>query len=173
VYGMSEATSVTHYLPWRPGPRDLTAIGVAIPGVRDRIAPDGELQVETPTAMAGYWNDEAATRGKFAGPWLRTGDLARLAPAVYWGVVGGGEELINGGGEKIPPVEVESAIVAHPDVVEASVVGLPDHDLGEVVGAAVVARSGSALDARELGRFLADRIADYKSPRKVRFLPAL
>ncbi len=173
VYGMSEATSVTHYLPWRAGSRDLTAIGVAVPGIRDRIVPGGELQVNTPTAMVGYWRDEAATREKFDGPWLRTGDLARLGPDGYLRIVGRVDELINRGGEKIPPVEVESAIAAHPDVLEASVVGLPDHDLGEVVGAAVVARSGSALDARELGRFLADRIADYKSPRKVRFLSAL
>jgi acyl-CoA synthetase (AMP-forming)/AMP-acid ligase II len=173
VYGMSEATSVTHYLPWRPGARDLTAIGVAVPGVRDRIAPGGELQVETPTAMAGYWNDEAATREKFDGSWLRTGDLARLGPDGYLRIVGRVDELINRGGEKIPPVEVESAIVAHPDVVEAAVVGLPDGDLGEIVGAAVVARPGSALDAPQLGRFLVERIADYKSPRKVRFLSAL
>ena len=83
------------------------------------------------------------------------------------------DELINRGGEKIAPLEVESAIGAHPDVMEASVVGLPDRDLGEVVAAAVVARAGSALDAGELGRFLAERIADYKSPRRLRFLPTL
>ena len=173
VYGMSEATSMTHYLPWRPGPRDLTAIGIAVPGVRDRIVPGGELQVDTPTAMAGYWNNPAATREKFDGAWLRTGDLARAGADGFLRIVGRVDELINRGGEKIPPVEVESAIAAHPDVVEASVVGLPDRDLGEVVGAAVVARAGSVLDAAQLGRFLADRIADYKSPRKVRFVPAL
>jgi fatty-acyl-CoA synthase len=173
VYGMSEATSMTHYLPWRPGPRDLTAVGVAVPGIRDRIAPGGELQVDTPTAMAGYWNNPEATREKFDGPWLRTGDLARLEADGLLRIVGRVDELINRGGEKIPPVEVESAIAAHPDVVEASVVGLPDRDLGQVVGAAVVARAGSVLDAAQLGRFLADRIADYKSPRKVRFVAAL
>ena len=173
VYGMSEATSMTHYLPWRPGPRDLTAIGVAVPGIRDRIVPGGELQVETPTVMAGYWNDETATRAKFDGPWLRTGDLARLGDDGFLRIVGRADDLINRGGEKIPPVEVESAIAAHPDVLEASVVGLPDRDLGEVVGAAVVVRDGSALDAEQLGRFLAERIADYKSPRRLRFLPTL
>jgi acyl-coenzyme A synthetase/AMP-(fatty) acid ligase len=74
---------------------------------------------------------------------------------------------------RIPPVEVESAIAGHPDVLEASVVGLPDRDLGGVVGAAIVLRAGSALDTAALGRFLAERIADYKSPRRLRFLPAL
>ena len=173
VYGMSEATSMTHYLPWRPGARDLTAIGVAVPGTRDRIVSGGELQVDTPTAMVGYWNDETATREKFDGRWLRTGDLARLGDDGLLRIVGRVDELINRGGEKIPPVEVESAIAAHPDVLEASVVGLPDRDLGEVVGAAVVVRAGSALDAEQLGRFLAERIADYKSPRRLRFLPTL
>ncbi len=146
---------MTHYLPWRPGARDLTAIGVAVPGIRDRIVPGGELQVDTPTAMVGYWNDEAATREKFDGPWLRTGDLARLGDDGLLRIVGRVDELINRGGEKIPPVEVESAIAAHPDVLEASVVGLPDRDLGEVVGAAVVvARPGARSTREQLGRFL-------------------
>jgi acyl-CoA synthetase (AMP-forming)/AMP-acid ligase II len=123
--------------------------------------------------MVGYWRDPAATREKLDGQWLRTGDLARLGPDGLLRIVGRVDELINRGGEKIPPVEVESAIAAHPDVVEAAVVGLPDGDLGEIVGAAVVARPGSTLDAPQLGRFLVERIADYKSPRKVRFLSAL
>ena len=173
VYGMSEATSITHYAPWRPGPRDVTAIGVAVPGTRDRIAPDGELQVDSPTAMVGYWRADAATRAKRDGPWLRTGDLARRGADGLVRIVGRVDDLINRGGEKIAPLEVESAIGAHPDVMEASVVGLPDRDLGEVVAAAVVARRGSALDAAELGRFLAERIADYKAPRRVRFLSTL
>ena len=173
VYGMSEATSVTHYLPWRPGPRDLTAIGVAVPGIRDRLAPDGELQVDTPTAMVGYWKDDAATRAKFDGPWLRSGDLACRGQDGLLRITGRVDELINRGGEKIAPLEVESAISAHPDVMDASVVGVPDRDLGEIVGAAVVARDGSGLDAAQLGRFLAERIADYKAPRRVRFLSTL
>jgi long-chain acyl-CoA synthetase len=173
VYGMSEATSITHYLPWVPGPRDLTAIGVSVPGTRDRIAPDGELQVDSPTAMVGYWKDDAATRAKRDGSWLRTGDLARRGPDGFLRITGRVDDLINRGGEKIAPLEVESAIGAHPDVMEATVVGVPDRDLGEIVAAAVVARAGSALDAGQLGRFLAERIADYKAPRRVRFLAAL
>ena len=173
VYGMSEATSITHYQPWRPGPRDLTAIGLAVPGTRDRLAPDGELQVDTPTAMLGYWQDHQATQAKFDGPWLRSGDLARRGDDGLLRLVGRVDDLINRGGEKIAPLEVESAIGAHPDVMEASVVGLPDRDLGEIVGAAVVLRAGSGIDAANLGRFLAERIADYKSPGRLRFLPAL
>ena len=141
--------------------------------MRDRIAPGGELQVVTPTAMVGYWRDQAATRAKFDGPWLRTGDLARLGADGLLRIVGRVDELINRGGEKIPPVEVESAITAHPDVVEAAVVGLPDGDLGEIVGAAVVARPGAPWTRRSSAASSAEHIADYKSPRKVRFLTAL
>ena len=152
VYGMSEATSITHYLPWRPGPRDLTAIGVAVPGTRDRIAPDGELQVDSPTAMAGYWRDDAATlreAGRAVAP--HRGSRAARVPTASCAITGRVDDLINRGGEKIAPLEVESAISAHPDVMEASVVGVPDRDLGEVVAAVVVPRAGSTLDARELG----------------------
>ncbi len=173
VYGLSEATSLTHYLPWRPGPRDLAAIGVAVPGVRDRIAPDGELQVATPTVMAGYWQDDAATRARFDGPWLRTGDLAWRGPDGLLRIAGRVDDLINRGGEKVTPLEVEAALAAHPGVLEAAVVGLPDGDLGEVVGAAVVPRPGRAVDPAALTRFVAERLADYKAPRRVRLVPAL
>ncbi len=173
VYGLSEATSITHYLPWRPGARDLTAAGIAVPGTRDRIATDGELQVDTPTAMAGYWQDDGATRARFDGPWLRTGDVARRGEDGLVRIVGRVDDLINRGGEKIAPLEVESVIGTHPDVVDVSVVGLPDRDLGQIVGAAVVVRPGTDIDADQLGRFLAERIADYKRPGRMRILPTL
>jgi acyl-CoA synthetase (AMP-forming)/AMP-acid ligase II len=173
VYGLSEATSITHYLPWRPGDRDLGAIGLAVPGTRDRIAPGGELQVDTPTAMLGYWNDPAATRLRFDGPWLRTGDVVRRGDDGLLRVLGRVDDLINRGGEKVAPVEVEGAISAHPDVLDVGVVGLPDADLGEVVGAVVVLRPGASLAEGELTRFLGERIADYKRPHRVRFAPVL
>jgi long-chain acyl-CoA synthetase len=173
VYGLSEATSITHYLPWRPGARDLAAAGVAVPGTRDRIAPDGELQVDTPTAMAGYWEDDPATRARFDGPWLRTGDVARRGEDGLVRIVGRVDDLINRGGEKIAPFEIESVLSTHPDVVDVSVVGLPDRDLGQIVGAAVVVRPGTDVDADQLGRFLAERVADYKRPGRVRILPTL
>lgn len=173
VYGLSEATSITHYLPWRPGTRDLAAIGIAVPGTRDRIAPDGELQVDSPTATTGYWQDEAATRARFDGRWLRTGDQARRGDDGLLRIVGRVDDLINRGGEKIAPVEIEGVISSHPDVIDVSVVGLPDRDLGEIVGAAIVLRSGTDLDADTLAGFLAERVADYKRPGRVRILPSL
>jgi acyl-coenzyme A synthetase/AMP-(fatty) acid ligase len=83
------------------------------------------------------------------------------------------DDLINRGGEKVAPFEVECAISEHADVADVGVVGLPDGDLGEVVGAAVVLRDGGILDEGGLSRFLSDRVADYKRPRRVRFVAAL
>ena len=118
-----------------------------MPGTRDRIAPDSELQVDSPTAMAGYWRDDGATRAKRDGPWIRTGDLARRGADGFLHITGRADDLINRGGEKVAPLEVESAISAHPDVLEASVVGMPDRELGEIVAAAVVAGPGHARRA--------------------------
>ena len=173
VYGFSEATAITHYLPWRPGARDLAAIGVAVPGTLDRINAEGELQVRTPTAMMGYWRDERATRAKYEDGWLRTGDLAARGDDGMLRLIGRIDDLINRGGEKISPVEVEAALSAHPDVLEAAVVGLDDPDLGQVAGAAVAPRPGSGLDAAALAAFLAGRIADFKRPARFAFLDSL
>ena len=148
VYGMSEATSITHYLPWRPGPRDLGAIGIAAPGTRDRISADGELQVASPTVMMGYWNDETATRAKFDGTWLRTGDLATEGEDGLVRIIGRIDDLINRGGEKFAPIEVEAVISAHPEVVEVAVVALADDDLGQIAGAGVVRRPESPAGCR-------------------------
>jgi long-chain acyl-CoA synthetase len=181
-YGLTEASPVVsaHRLS---SVRKLGSVGQAIPGVTvsirddgDRALPRGEVGevcVKGPNVMMGYYRNPDETARTIRDGWLRTGDLARRGADGLLRIVGRLDELINRGGEKIPPVEVESAIAAHPDVVEAAVVGLPDGDLGEIVGAAVVARPGSGLDAPKLGRFLVERIADYKSPRKVRFLSAL
>ncbi len=173
VYGFSEATAITHYLPWRPGARDLSAIGIATPGTLDRISAEGELQIRSPTAMIGYWRDPEATRTKYDDGWLRTGDLAVRGDDGMLRLVGRIDDIINRGGEKISPVEVEAALSAHPDVLEAAVVGVPDPDLGQVAAAVVAPRPGSKLDAAALAAFLAGRIADFKRPARIAFLEAL
>lgn len=173
VYGFSEATAITHYLPWRPGERDLSAIGIAVPGTLDRISAEGELQVRSPTAMMGYWRDPEATRAMYEDGWLRAGDLAARGDDGMLRLIGRIDDLINRGGEKISPIEVEDALSAHPDVIEAAVVGLPDSDLGQVAAAVVAPRPGSGLDAATLTDFLAGRIADFKRPARIAFLEAL
>lgn len=160
-YGLSEATSITH-INFVRGSGSATAVGVAVPGTVDRISLMGELLVRSPTTMLGYLHDPAATAAKFEEGWLRTGDLASRDDDGMVHVFGRVDDVINRGGEKVAPLEVEEALCAHPSIAEAAVVGLPDDEYGSVVAAAVVTTGPISLD--DVGRFVARVLADYKRP---------
>jgi long-chain acyl-CoA synthetase len=166
-YGMSEATSITHYLPYELCEDHLNDVGIAVPGTLDRISETGELEVHSPTVMAGYWNDPAATAAKLDEGWLKTGDCARRSADGMITITGRVSDIINRGGEKIAPYEVESALCDIPAIVEAVVIGMPDHDLGEVPVALVVCEPGATVLTRDIKGSLRDRLADYKIPQKV------
>jgi long-chain acyl-CoA synthetase len=166
-YGLSEATSITHYLPHDLCADRADAVGIATPGTLDRISDTGELEVDSPTVMAGYWNDPAATAAKLDHGWLRTGDCARRGADGLITITGRLGDLINRGGEKIAPYEVESALCEIPGIAEASVVGVPHHDLGEVPVALVVCAPGTVLRQQDIRNRLAGRLADYKIPHRV------
>jgi long-chain acyl-CoA synthetase len=163
-YGLSEATSITHINFVTPG-SSATEVGVAVAGTVDRISPSGELLIRSPTAMLGYYGDPGATAAKFENGWLRTGDLAARADDGWGRGFGRVDEVINRGGEKVVPLEVEEALCAHPSVVEAAVVGLPDEQYGSVVAAAVVTSEPIAI--RDLARFLEGSLADFKRPTQI------
>ena len=166
-YGMSEATSITHYLPYELCEGHPDAVGITVPGTLDRISEAGELEVHSPTVMAGYWNDPPATAAKLDGGWLRTGDRASRSPDGIITITGRISDLINRGGEKIAPYEVESALCDYPAILEAVVVGMPHHDLGEVPVALVVCEPGATVRTYEIKESLADKLADYKIPQTV------
>lgn len=166
-YGMSEATSITHYLPHDICDRHLAAAGIPAPGTLDRLGDAAELEVNSPTVMAGYWNNPAATAAKLRDGWLRTGDCARRSPDGVITITGRVSDLINRGGEKIAPSEIESALCEIPGIVEVVVVGIPHHDLGETPVALAVCRPGTALRQETIRSALADRLADYKIPQQV------
>jgi long-chain acyl-CoA synthetase len=172
-YGLSEATSITHYLPHDLAADRPDAVGMATPGTLDRISESGELEVSSPTVMAGYWNDPAATAARLDGGWLRTGDCARRSADGLITITGRTSDLINRGGEKIAPYEVESALCDISGIIEAVVVGLPHHDLGEIPVALVVCAAGTTVTQPEVRRRLRDRLADYKIPEQVLAVPAL
>jgi acyl-CoA synthetase (AMP-forming)/AMP-acid ligase II len=172
-YGLSEATSITHYLPHDLAADRPDAVGIAAPGTLDRISDSGELEVSSPTVMAGYWNDPAATAARLDGGWLRTGDCARRSADGLITITGRTSDLINRGGEKIAPYEVESALCDISGIIEAVVVGLPHHDLGEIPVALVVCEAGTTVTQPEVSRRLRDRLADYKIPEQVLAVPAL
>ncbi len=127
----------------------------------------GEVQVHGTSVIRGYWNREDANAETFDGRWLRTGDVGYLDDEGYLFIVDRIKDLVIRGGENVGCGEVEAAILEHPDVVEASVYGVPDDRLGEEVGATVFC--SAAVDEGDLRNFLADRLAKFKIPRYLRF----
>ena len=182
-YGMTE-TLIT--VSGRCGePRRPGWVGRCLPGVRSRVVDDdgtelphdgesvGELEVITPTVMDRYLNLPEATAGCFAEDgWFRTGDVASIDGEGWHRIVGRRSvDLIKSGGYRIGAGEVESALLAHPDVKEAAVVGEADPDLGQVVVAYVVA--DTALSTSDLSDFVAGLLSVHKRPRRVEMREAL
>ncbi len=153
------------------------ALGFALPGYEMRVVDDdgqelptgqvGELQVRGPGVLSSYWGDEAATAEVLtADGWLRTGDLARKGPLGLLVFEGRSKHVIKHGGYSVYALEVEQVLERHPDVLEASVVGLPDERLGEVPAAVVRLRPGATLATAKLEAFATEHMADYKAPKR-------
>ena len=124
----------------------------------------GEVEFRGPSVIPGYWNDPDATAAAIdADGWLATGDLGRLDEDGDLHLVDRKKELIIRGGYNVYPREVEEALYAHPDVLEAAVVGVPDATLGEEVAALVVRRPGTAVTAEELEAWARERVAATRS----------
>ncbi len=180
LFGMTETVPVT-CIP-ADAPR-AGSIGIAVEPVETRIAdlsgnllPDGttgELQVQSPANCVGYWRDPEATRQTFDQGWLRTGDLVRRDSDGYFWFEGRAKQIIVRGGSNISPQEVEEALYHHPAVLEAGVIGMPDARHGEKVIAFVALREGLSAGEEELRDLVRSRIADYKTPERILFLPAL
>lgn len=125
---------------------------------------EGEIHVRSPYTMLGYWRDpEATAEAILPGRWLRTGDIGRLDEGRLY-LNSRKRDLILRGAENIYPVEIELCLEAHPDVLEAAVVGVDNPELGQEVKAFVVPIHGAALDAADLARFVASRLAYFKVP---------
>jgi fatty-acyl-CoA synthase len=146
--------------------------GRIVPLVDFRIDEEsgGELQVRGPTVAAAYYDDETGADKFTEDGWLRTGDVAQVDDRGYIRLVDRTKDLVKSGGEWISSVELENAIMAHPDVLEAAVVAVPDERWSERPCACVVRRDDSALDADGLRGFLADRVAKWWLPERVEFI---
>jgi long-chain acyl-CoA synthetase len=165
------------------GGAKVGSIGLPAPGVTLRlVGPEGrdvppgevgEILVHGGSATVGYWDDPEGTAAALQGGWLRTGDLARVDENGYYWFVGRSKEIIIRGGSNISPLEVEEALYQHPAVREAGVVGVPDPTWGEIVHAYVARKDGHEVTEAALKRFLEARIAAYKVPEAIRFLPDL
>lgn len=165
TYGLTEAAS--QVATREPGDARDDAVGPPLAGTEMRVR-DGAIEVRGPTVADGYEGDEEATRGAFVDGWLRTRDAGEVLPDGRLRVLGRLDDLVNTGGEKVAPAAVEAALLEHPAIAEACVVGVPDAEWGERVAAAVVLRDGAAMNGRELHAFLSARLSPVARPKLVR-----
>ncbi|RKH92335.1 AMP-dependent synthetase, partial [Corallococcus praedator] len=133
----------------------------------------GEVVIRGPNVMAGYVNNPEANARAFTHGWFRTGDQGTLDAEGYLRLTGRLKELINRGGEKVSPLEVDTVLLDHPAVQQAVTFALPHPKLGEDVAAAVVLREGQHATERELRDFVSARVADFKVPRRIVLLTEL
>lgn len=178
-YGMTETSPVAIGNPMGPTRRP-GAVGVPFPSTEMRVidpddpsidrGPDeqGELLLRGPQVFSGYWNRPDETRDTLLPDgWLRTGDLVRVDGDGFVTIVDRRKELIITGGFNVAPSEVEEALVSHPSVAEAAVVGLPSPSGGETVAAAVVLAAGADPDTEAIRQHAKQRLTAYKVPRRI------
>jgi acyl-CoA synthetase (AMP-forming)/AMP-acid ligase II len=151
-------------------------VKVVDPDTDETRAPNdvGELLVRLPGKRREYYKDDGASAAAWTDDgWLRTGDLAYLDDDGFVYISGRIKDMIIRGGNNIYATDVEAVILEHPDVQEAAVIGVPHQVLGEDVGAFVVRKPGTALEDAALLAFCAERLADYKRPRRLWFVAEL
>ena len=183
-YGLSETSPVTHVNPLR-GERRPGSVGLPIPNTDERVVDletgtrvlgpgeVGELAVRGPQVMLGYFGHPEETAAVLKDGWFRTGDVARLDADGYAYIVDRKKDMVNVGGMKVYPREVEEVLFQHPGVEDAAAIGVPDPEHGEVIEAFVVRKAGSSVSAEELIAFVRERIAHYKAPRTIEFRSSL
>ncbi|MEO8157301.1 MAG: acyl--CoA ligase [Betaproteobacteria bacterium] len=176
AYGMTEAAHQMASNPLPPGRRKPGTVGLAagpevgiIDTQGDVLAPGnvGEIAIRGENVMAGYENNPKANAEAYAGSWFRTGDQGIMDADGYVTITGRLKEIINRGGEKISPREVDEVLMDHPSIQQCVTFAIPHDKLGEEVAAAVVLREGAAASEKDLRAFVAIRLADYKVPRKI------
>jgi acyl-CoA synthetase (AMP-forming)/AMP-acid ligase II len=179
AYGMTEASHQMASNPLPPRPRHAGSVGVAagpeiaIMDEHGTLLPPGalgEVVIRGRNVTAGYEGNDAANAAAFTHGWFRTGDQGTLDEQGYLRLTGRLKELINRGGEKVSPLEVDAVLMDHPAVAQCLSFALPHPMLGEEVAAAVVLREGAAADERALRDFAAGRLAPFKVPRRIVFL---
>ncbi|KAG9441216.1 hypothetical protein H6P81_017070 [Aristolochia fimbriata] len=127
----------------------------------------GEVCIRGPNVTNGYKNNPEANKAAFRFGWFHTGDVGFLDDDGYLHLVGRIKELINRGGEKISPVEVDAVLLAHPDVAQAVAFGVPDDKYGEEINCAIIAREGAEIDEAEVLRYCKKNLASFKVPKRV------
>lgn len=178
-YGMTEATHQMASNPLPPKVRKPGTVGlaagpeVAIMGLDGELlgaGAVGEIVIRGPNVTAGYENNPKANEEGFLSGWFRTGDQGVVDADGYLSITGRLKEIINRGGEKVSPREVDEIIMDHPAVAQVVCFGMPHPKLGEEVAAVVVLKEGAQATDREIQDFVSKRAADYKVPKKILFM---
>ena len=176
-YGSSEAAQISANLP-PPGPSKPGTCGVPPPGTIAIVGDDGhrlpagklgEILVGGPTVISGYLDAPELNRACFLDGWFRSGDIGSIDEDGFLTLHGRKTDVINRGGEKISPLEIDDALMRHPAVLEAAAFAVPHPRLGEDVVAAVVLRPGMTTTSVELRKYLQEQVAPFKVPRRIVF----
>jgi len=179
AYGMTEAAHQMAANPLPPRARKAGSVGVAAgPDVAimdeagNLLPPEavGEVVIRGPNVTLGYQNNPVANQSAFTQGWFRTGDQGVLDSEGYLRLTGRLKEIINRGGEKISPREVDEVLLDHPAVAQAVTFAIPHEKLGEEVGCALILKYGLTASESEIKDYAAKRLADFKVPRRVLFL---
>ncbi|MEM3804128.1 MAG: long-chain fatty acid--CoA ligase [Conexivisphaerales archaeon] len=133
----------------------------------------GEILISGPDVFKGYWKKDEETRKVLKGGWLHTGDIGYRDEEGYWYVIDRKKDMINSGGEKVYPSEVEEVLRMNSKVHEVAVIGVPDEKWGEVPKAIVIPKEGEKLSREELSRFCEGRLAKFKRPKYYAFVKAI
>jgi acyl-CoA synthetase (AMP-forming)/AMP-acid ligase II len=178
-YGMTEATHQMASNPLPPRARKPGTVGVAagpevaVMGEDGSILPRGavgEIVIRGANVTPGYLNNDKANAEAFVNGWFRTGDQGQMDAEGYLSITGRLKEIINRGGEKVSPREVDEILMDHAAVAQVVCFGMPHPKLGEEVAAVVVLRGDAQATERELQAFVATRAADFKVPKKILFM---
>ena len=183
-FGMTESSPVTHINPFG-GQRKVGSIGIPIPDTEARIVDlgdpgkempvgeTGELVVRGPQVMQGYWQREDATAETLIDGWLHTGDIGMMDEDGYFYIVDRKKDMIISGGYNVYPRDIEEVLFEHPQIEEATAIGVPHPTRGEQVKAFVVLKSGETATPEEIIAYCKDKLAAYKLPTEVEFMDSL
>ena len=182
IYGLTEASTL-FWLPIKKVHEKMGSVGQPVfhgdvriinkHGKQVKTGEIGEIIVSGPTVMNGYWKRKDLTAEVIKDGWLHTGDLARVDENGFTYIVDRKTNMFISGGENIYPAEVEKAIIHHPSIVDAAVIGVPDKKWGEVGKAYIVVKDGARISARDVTGFLRDKLARYKIPKRIEFIKKL
>jgi len=183
-FGLSETSPITHANPLY-GTRKPGSVGLPVPGTDMKIVDidtgekelevgeEGELCIKGPQVMKGYLNRDDETAKMIRGDWCYTGDLAKVDEDGFFFIVGRKKDMIVAGGYNVYPDEIDDVLFAHPDVLEAATIGIPDEKRGETVKSFVVLHPGKKTTADEIKAYCKKELAAYKVPAQIEFLAEL